>query len=556
MSYLLESLGRGLLNRLLEAFERQLPGGRDDDADRLETRFVASPTSADLALRLGKARLRDMRLTDARRAFEAALAIPGGAHLAAIGLACVNDELGRLDQAVALLTDAARFDARDPALAFGAGLCEERRGDATAAARWYRRAVELCPTLRNAHERLAAIAVHAGDWSEATRRYQMLSELEPGDLDILLTRATLELHAGRPIEAIDAFQQALLVEPDLSDSVLDEVEELEREGQLAAAIESAERLIEQYPGVTEFHVHLADLYVKAAEDDRAVEQYSVALELQPMFLEATVKLGTQHLRRGRYRDAAVAFNRAVELNDRLLVGFVGLGVAQDAAGRSRDAQATFALAASLAPNSTLLLAETARLHVKSERAGRGSFDYGESTGPNHATDTDACLTECIQRHRRALARHRDDAELHYRYGVLVRQLGAVEEAIGALERATAIHPSFGKALIKLGLCLRECGRLAEATDAFRRALLTPPDAIGLHYSLALMFAQRNQFELAMERYADADRDGEVGLRRSIALSLQSLGLVDRAEATWRALSEVSFEPSTLPAARFASSGSV
>lgn len=495
-----------------------------------------------------------MRLSQARQVFEAALEIQGAAHHAAIGLACVSDELGRLHQAVELLSAAATHDPRDPALVFGIGLCQERMGDACAAGESYGKALRLCPTLRNAHERLAAIAVHSGDWHAAAQRYDTLAELEPGDLDVLLTQATLQLNAGRAAEAIDVYQRALLIEPEVSGETLERVEALENDGQLTKAIESVESLVAKYPGVTEFHVHLGDLYVKAAEDDRAVEQYNVALELHPSFLEATVKLGTQHLRRGRYGDAALAFNRAVELNDRLLVGFVGLGVAQVSCGRAHDAHATFGLAAGLAPNSTLLLSETARLQLKSESTRRGGLGLLDSPDAPDLIDHDECLTESVRRHQQALVLHRDDAELHYRYGALVRQLGDFDEAITALQRAVAINPSYCKALIKLGICLRESGRGDEASGVFRRAMLVSPDAIDLHYSLGLMFAQRNQFELALERYADGDAGGGAPLRQSLALSLQNIGMVDRAAATWRAICDLSWRRAALPKDRFTQQG--
>jgi tetratricopeptide (TPR) repeat protein len=550
MSYLLESLGRGLLPRLLDAFDRQLPGRDDDDVRTLQHRSKDSPASADLLLRLGKAYLREMRLAEAGQTFEAALNLEGGPHFAAIGLACVSDELGRLDQAAALLTAAAVHDSRDPALQFGIGFCKERAGDATAAASSYRSALELCPTLRNAHERLAAIAMHRGDWTEAVACYQRLADLEPDDLDTQLMLATLHLNHGQPADAVDTFQRALLIEPEVSGEALDCADELEDDGQLAEAIASVEKLVAKYPGVTEFHVHLGDLYVKAAEDDRAIEHYNLAIGLHPSFLEATVKLGTQHLRRGRYGDAALAFNRAVELNDRLLIAFVGLGFAQASCGNWNDAHATYGLAAGLAPNSTLLLAETARLQLKTERRRHdpGVFDTLAAPDP---FDPDECLTESVRRHQQALVLSSDDADLQYRYGMLVRQLGGFDEAISALERAVAINPGFCKALVKLGICLRESGQADKAAEVFRRAMTATPDAVNLHYSLALMFAQRNQFELAMERYEDSAGGRNSALRSSIALSLQNVGMVDRAAATWRSICDLSWRRAALPTDRFA-----
>src|SRR5262249_29719623 len=157
----------------------------------------------------------------------------------------------------------------------------------------YSHALCLCPALRRARERLAALAMHDGDWDESRRQYQIIVEASPEDLDALLTLGTIQLHAGRFAAAIDTFQRGLLIEPEVRGDALDAVHELENDGQLEHAIGCMEKLVATYPGVTEFHVHLGDLYVKAAQDERAVAHYSVALELHPTLLEATVKLGTQ-----------------------------------------------------------------------------------------------------------------------------------------------------------------------------------------------------------------------------------------------------------------------
>ncbi len=539
MSYLLETLGRGLLGRLLNAFESQLPASREDDVETLARRRQDACTSFDLAVRLGSAYLHEGRLADARQMFEETLHLDGPAHLPALGLACVYDELGQVDRALHYLHRARDADPHDPSITFAIGLCHEQQGELDAAVESYQHSIDLCPQLRNAFERLAALAVRRNAWNEARECYARLAELEPSDLDILLTLASLQLQQGCAEDAVETFQRALLIEPESADEALDAAAELEDEGRLQQAITTLEKLVKKYPGVTEFHVHLGDLYVKAGDDDGAVAEYGVALELHPSFLEATVKLGTQHLRRQRYDDAAQTFNRAVELNDRLLTAFVGLGVAQQAAGRERDAQATFDLAASLAPNSTLLFSETNRLHLKSlTRASRESLLYEEpSEDPGH----DELLAEAIHRHQQTLLGHPGRADLHYRHGMLLRQVGDFAAAAQAFREATAINPSYAKALIKLGITQREMGRSEETLDVFVQALQLDQRQVNLHYELGLLFTQYNRFDLAAESFEAslAGKEGGAEFRHNLALALQNIGMVDRAEASWQSICELS-----------------
>lgn len=542
MSYLLEALGRGLMGRLLDIFGTHLPAADADEEAALRGKQALSPTSADLSLRLGTLLLRQVRLNEAQALFRQALELLDHPRLAAIGLACVHDELAQFDEAIRCLAIAAADDPTDPAVAFAIGYCYERQGDAVAAAANYRHAIELHPYLRNAYERLGAIAVRAGDWPGAVEQYAVLADVEPGDLDVLLTRATAHLNNNEPELAEEQYQRALLVEPE-SEGPLSEAERLSADGRLDEAIDAVRRLVDKFPGVPDFHVHLGDLYAQAGQDSDAIAEYRRALEYHPGFLEATIKLGTQQLRRGEYVDAAQSFARAVELNDRLILAFVGLGVAQHAQGRDAEAHATFDLAASLEPNSTLLFSETNRLQFKSELRGGG--EPAENVGPQTATDAETdstaqMLSLAIQRHEQALLHRPNHADLHYRHGLLLRQAGKPEQAIGAFQNALRINPHYAKALVKLGVCFKELGRVDEAVTTFTRAVTLGMDYVDIHYQLGLLFAQRSRFDLAVEEFDQAATGNvrNMSIKANLALALQNLGMLDRAQATWRSVCEM------------------
>ena len=545
MSYLLETLGRGLLGRLSDAFRTHLPKVDSRDERSLRRKHEDAPTSADLALQLGTLCLEQMRLREAQEAFETALRLDPDTRAAALGLACVHDELGQPEDAIRALSVAAAHDPSDPATSFAIGYCYERAHNETAAVANYRHAIELHPYLRNAHERLAALAVRRGDWDAAVESYGQLEEFEPEDLDVLLTLASLHLQRGAPEEAVELFQRALLVEPEC-EGALAEAAQLTQRGELSEAIGAVERLVNKFPGVPEFHVHLGDLYVKAGESGRAISEYRTALEYQPGFLEATIKLGTQQLRCGADREAAQSFARAVELNDRLITAFVGLGVAQQACAHEPEAGATFDLAASLEPNSTLLFSETTRLQLATERERRAG-DSATQTAEVAAPTAQDILLEALRRHEQALYYHPNHADLHYRHGLLLRQLGETERAAEAFQAAVWINPQYTKALVKLGLCLKELGRAAEAADAFQQAMTLKTEYVDLHYQLGLLFAQRSRFDLAVEEFEQAVQGNgrNVSLRANLALALQNIGMVDRAQATWRSICDLSRDATPL-----------
>lgn len=550
MSFILETLGRGLLGRTVDAFEAQLPGSPDDGWVRLYQRHQQSPGSTDLALRLGFAFLHELHLADARSVFEPLLNTPGCRKIAALGMACVHDELGQLPQAHRALAVARREDPDDAAVLFTLGLVLERAGKPDEARRHYRRAVQVCPTLRNARERLAALAVVDRGWGSAAAEYEHLVELAPDDSANALLRGALLLENGDAEAAIDAFQQGLLVEPDVVAEPVEvacSVDQLAGSDEIQSAVAELETLVAKYPGASELHVQLGDLYVKTGEDRRAIAEYLAAIEIRPTFLEATIKLGTHHLRQQRLDDAALAFNRAVDLTDRLVTGFVGLGVAQRAAGRRADAEATFALAANLSPNSTLLLSEATRLQMKSVAQASVESPFGIDS-----EDVDENLQNGLHSHADALRRSPNDAAMHYRRSQLLRQMGAFDESVEALRMSVGINPMNPRAQVKLGVELWEAGHTAEAVSAFERAVRIEPGAIRTHYDLALTYSRNLVFEAAFESFVEERRGGidERGLRDGIRLALQNAGVLDRATENWRAIQQLAERSSPLDGPRF------
>lgn len=532
MSYLLESLGRGLLTRLADAFGPRLAPGAAGAAE-LAQRVRQCPTSVDLATQLAARQLAEGEWLAARAGFARALALAPDDCTARLGLACALDELDDLPAALCELERVGQADPGDPAVWFAVGLCHERLERPDRAAEAYREALRRCARMRNAHERLAALALRGGDAAGAAAQAQALCKLAGQETDLLVTLGGFQLGAGAAREAARSFHQALLIEPQAGDSPALDARPQSR-GELLEWIAELEALVAAHPQATEYRIHLGDLYVKLGEDERAVGEYQAAIDLQPTLMEATVKLGTQHLRRERYVPAAEAFNRAVELNDRMLTAFVGLGVAQLAAGAQADADATFGLVVSLAPNSTLLFTEALRLYHKSQR--QSAADALEAQWAE-APDAPGPLEALAAHWDRALRGRSADAGLHYRRGLLARQLGAFHDSLGALRRATELYPAFSRAQIQLGAALWEVREPAAARACFQRAVLCAPDEVAQHYELALLCTRRARFDLAFEQVTAGvrDEDERCGIDEIVTLALQHAGMLDRAAAGWQAI---------------------
>jgi len=531
VSYILELLGRGVDSDLSDLLDRYFwsPSG---DAEQPASPAAAQHDRAQRRLHVGLAHLRAGRLDDAVRHLEDACRAKGDCLAARAALASACDENGDPAGALEHLKAADEIRPDEPAVRFGMGFCLEKLSEPRQAAAQYRRAIAADESFMVARERLAAIGVLTGELDEAIEQYQSLRDLEPREICYRSALAHLYFRSGRHAEAIDEFQTAIALEPDNWALVDDEVEAMVAKGQIREAMERLHALISQQGPFADLHVRLGDLCSRVHDDDGALKNYLLALDIQPGYLEATVKLGTHHLVSGRWEEAAEAFHRAAELNDRLLTCYVGMGVAQSSLGQCDDARNSFDLAGAVEPNSTMLMAEVARLQLRS------AAGVQTAAGARQLAD-DALLGRQIERHAEEVRRHPRHADLRHRYGVLLR---AQQEDVAAMEQfaeAVRLSASYTKAWIKLGVVRQELGRADEAIDAFCRAMEIEPRLVELHYRLALLYTSREKFEAEVRRMeAEAGESERDRIRADLALSLQNMDLMDRVSATWRSLWQI------------------
>ncbi|MBN2561817.1 MAG: tetratricopeptide repeat protein [Phycisphaerae bacterium] len=554
MSYLLEILGRGLIAHLAGAFQAVLDTDNDETTEELIQAAEVQPDNAGAQIRLAARFLHCDDPISARRIFLNLLSRNESHLVARLGLACAYDELGQIESALQQLRIAQKQDAISPAILFCLGYCHERLGHQDDATNYYQDAIVVCPTLRNAHERLAAIFLQQGEIDIAIHHYTELCRLDPQQTEVHLMLANLFLKAGDYEAAIKQYEHALSLEPENWAAHNDLVSSYEKAGLYREAIEHLHQMIEKQPDFADSRLRLGDLYSRVGNDAAATAQYQRALQICPDHLEANVKLGTAYLRTGQYQNAACSFSFALEINDRLLSAYVGIGVAQHASGREDEAMASFEMARNIEPNSTLLFSEVARMQLKAAAGEQANKflpaavedivhdvdlpgDASEHRAARRVTDL---LSQQIERLRQAIQQDPNHADLRYRLGLIYRNRGQIEDAITEFREAVAINPSYMKALIKLGLALYENDQTDEAVDVLKRATELHPDYADLHYHLGVLFAQQHQFEIAVEHLERAVEGNprNLSFQANLALALQNMGLIDRANATWQIVREL------------------
>lgn len=542
MSNLLELLGKGLESPFMELI---IPGCHPlskEEAALLQKEVEATPDHTANKLRLaihyaqsGSVEQSDQLFSDITQQVtpntEARLA------WAASLFAC-----GSQDRALEQLERAYEQQPNDSRILFGIGYYYERIGQQENAVEYYVKSATAKPYLRRARQRLGAIRLHDNDYAGAIAEYEELLREHPEDVSVYLFLGQMYLYMQEYQKAIEAFERAITIEPDNFELHDDYIESLVQSGRIGEAIEQMHTLIDEQGEFPDNYLRLADLYSSVGNDEAAVRHYERSLELHPGYLEAAVKLGTQHLRKGRYRKAAANFNRAIEINDQLITAYVGLGISQKYNDQNEEAIDTLELASALEPNTNLLFAEMSRLQLKvalAQKTKQNYFTLGQEQ-PDSEQEINDLLDLQIERHRQGLQENPNHADLHYRYGLLLRGRGKTEEAIEHFRTALQINPSYLKARTKLGLALRETGKTDEGIEQLRQALQIKPEYADLHYRLGLMYCDKMQFALAVEHFEIAlhDNPQNINVHANLALALQNMGLIDRANASWRAVCEL------------------
>lgn len=543
MSHLLELLGRGLGSSIGELLARHFWSPAKLSLEQLRDACRRQPERAELHLQLGLALLREGCDDEAIASLSLACRYKPDFAPARLALASAYADRGECEVALEHLKIVNQTCPGEAEILFAIGFCCERLRRANVAAEYYRDAIAKNPALRGARERLAAVAVLLENYEEAAAQYQALLEQNPQETWLHTALAHLHFRGGKFALAVKQFESAIAMEPTNWSLMDDEVEALVADGQVREAIERLIQLIEQQGPFADLHLRLADLYSQVGDDAEAMRHYGIARELQPHYLEAAVKLGTHHMIFGRWDQAAESFCEAAELNDNLLVNYVGLGVSQSHAGHATEALRSFDLAAAVEPNSSMLLAEMARLQLKAAVADEytRSFEVGEDVPVAEIDlDNEHLLSRQLRLHQREIEAHPEHADLRYRYGVLLRAEGQLGEAVEQFSKAVEVNPSYVQAIIKLGITQQELGRAEEAISTFTRALELKPQYVDLHYRLGLLYTDRREFEKAareMEAAAEGSPDN-TRIRAGLALSLQNMGLMDSAAATWRSLSKM------------------
>ncbi len=234
-------------------------------------------------------------------------ALPGAD---AAGDAVYHVELGNTYLELGSLADAADAYRRaiqlDPTLAeahYNLGTVLSGRKDALGAMAAYRRAIELRPDFFEALFNLGDTLSYLGLLDEAADCYRRAAELEPSAAGVHNNLGSTLIELGRHEEAVEVLQRAVTHAPDIGELHTNLGSALKHAGRFDEGLAAQRRAVDLSPESAEAHFNLGAALAGIGSHDAAESSYRQAIALQPATARLYTYLGSSLMAMNRHDEA-------------------------------------------------------------------------------------------------------------------------------------------------------------------------------------------------------------------------------------------------------------
>ncbi|HEX8772675.1 MAG TPA: tetratricopeptide repeat protein [Pyrinomonadaceae bacterium] len=361
------------------------------------------------------------------------------------------------------------------------GIIADRAGNPAEAERHFAAAAIGAPTSPAARNNHGAILLRLGRTEQAAKQFEISLKLDPMQAGALANLAQIRFAAGTPEglrAARDLFERARAIEPDVEFAralvvialrMGDRASASRYYGDYKALIPGANSRVTGPSGRAE----LGTVLYENGLVNEAAEELDAVVAAEPANVKAIVLLAQTYLARkdivsaGRTLESAVARG----LDEAPL--YAALADIYQASGHIENAIPAMRLAIERDPKN-----EAYR------------FRYGMLL-----VDTKAPAAAVI-RLREALAEFPNSSKLWFALGVALFTNRKHDEAATAFERVVALSPKFAPALAYLGMIYDETGRYAEAVALYERAAAADERLAVAQYLLADAMMRQTSPDLA------------------------------------------------------------
>jgi tetratricopeptide (TPR) repeat protein len=400
-------------------------------------------------------------------------------------------------------------------------LASRSAGDFEHAADALKKALALDPYSITILEELTGLAIHTGDLEQAGHWAEKALSLEPGNADIEILLARIYSNQGRVNEAMDILSEILDERPDDQEALFLLGTIYAQSKNFPQAIDSLEKAAEQ-GGRRSFmaHYYLGRLYKDTGDLTRAEGHLREALRLNPHLDAVYFDLAEIYAQRGDIDKAEEQYRillgeepnnlKARELLFRLLISEKRL---EDALKELRTLRAAVS-------NDSGISLRIAILLIQLEQYDEALKVLDEMARSDPGDDQILFYTALIKERQsdpegaiELLRAIKGDTELaidaKVRLAFLLKETGAVSEALKVLEEGLAQHPGTKEWVLALSSLYEEAQRLPEAETLLRGAVEESPRDRELLFSLVMILdkmGQRQEAVLFSKKALEVDAD--------------------------------------------------
>jgi predicted O-linked N-acetylglucosamine transferase (SPINDLY family) len=145
------------------------------------------------------------------------------------------------------------------------------------------------------------------------------------------------------------------------------------------------------------------------------------------------------------------------------------------------------------------------------------------------------MEEACTSYRRTLQINPNHTDAHFNLGRIFQIMGDHDKAESSLRRVLQLEPDYAEAHINLGLTLQNTGRLDDAATSYRRALQIKPNYAEAHNNLGSTLLSKGKLDEAEAAYRQAlqSKPNYADAYNNLGLTLQNMGKPSEAEASYR-----------------------
>lgn len=361
-----------------------------------------------------------------------------------------------------------------------------------------------------------------GDFAAAEAIYAQLLEAQPNHTEALYLLGTLELQLSKPRQALARLKRLAALDPSHIQGQLNLALAFRDLGQVQEAARCYWTVIATTPTQAQAYFGLGELAADRGNVGEALQYWGRAAEVAPELglkrLEVTVEawpdrgeahaqLGRAYLQCGRHVDAMHSLEKAIKLGEDSAACCYDLARCYAALGLTREAEITYR-------------------HVLQDEPGHAEAADALGVLLQQVGHVDQAMADFQQ----ALAARPDFALAHYHLGSARYQQGDVDGAVAALRRAVDLGPSYAPARNNLAVALKAQGRLEEAEQQLREAVRLAPDYSEAYNNLGNVLSALDRLEEAecfFRLALNCDRTN-VQAYNNLGIVMQAMGANDAA----------------------------